>query len=148
MECLSRDLCLSDLKCKLRGVTDWYPEPRTISTDRRARSSRVPIPLPDDPYMAVRQAYLATITDSESELFKDFRETKIPQPLPNASSPILSLIDPYLIVGQAHAPAAIDTDFEPEEAPSETEELQPLATRTAPPSSDHTPTSPGTYLVF
>ncbi|GKB41238.1 hypothetical protein Tco_0886180, partial [Tanacetum coccineum] len=106
-----------------------------------ARSSRVPIPLLDDPYMAARQAYLATITDSESEPFEDFRETKIPQPLPIASSPVPPSDDPYLIVGQAHTPAAIDTESEPEEAPSETEELQPLAARTTPPSSDHTPTS-------
>nr|GEX77414.1 hypothetical protein [Tanacetum cinerariifolium] len=84
---------------------------------------RVPIPLPDDPYMAVRQAYLATITGSKSELFKDFRETKIPQLLPIASSPVLLLDDPYLIVRQAHTPAAIDTESEPDEAPSKTEEL-------------------------
>ncbi|GJZ68337.1 hypothetical protein Tco_0631577, partial [Tanacetum coccineum] len=88
-----------------------------------------------------------TITDSESESFKDFRETEIPQPLPIASSPVPSLDDPYLIVRQAHIPAAIDTESEPEEAPSETEELQPLAARTTPPSSDHTPTSPDPTLV-
>ncbi|GKE11195.1 hypothetical protein Tco_1414746 [Tanacetum coccineum] len=70
--------------------------------------------LPDDPYMAVRQAYLATIMDSESGPFE---------------------------VGQAYTPAAIDTKSEPEEAPLETEEFRPLAARTAPPSLDHTPIS-------
>nr|GEX55985.1 hypothetical protein [Tanacetum cinerariifolium] len=114
----------------------------TISQTDEARSSRVPTPLPDDPYMAVRQAYLATIMDSESEPFEDFKEIEIPQLLPIASSPVLSLYDPYLIVGQAHTPAAIDTESELEEAPSETEELQPLAARTTPPSSNQTPTSP------
>ncbi|GJV15447.1 hypothetical protein Tco_1360770 [Tanacetum coccineum] len=127
--------------------TPAHIDPETISQTDEAQSSRVPIPLPDDPYMAVRQAYLATITDSESEPFEDFRETKIPQPLPIASSPVSSSDDPYLIVGQVHTPAAIDTESEPDEAPSETKELQPLAARTAPPSSDHTPTSPDPTLV-
>ncbi|GKC45651.1 hypothetical protein Tco_1063373, partial [Tanacetum coccineum] len=111
----------------------------TISQTDRSRSSRVPIPLPDDPYMEVRQAYLATIMDSESEPFEDFKETEIPHPLPIASSPS---DDFYLKVGQAHTPVAIDTESEPEEAPSETKELQPLAARTASPSSYHTSTSP------
>ncbi|GKG16698.1 hypothetical protein Tco_0361655, partial [Tanacetum coccineum] len=91
--------------------------------------------------MAVRHAYLAVITDSESEPFKDSIETEIPQPLPIAPSPVPPSDDPYLIVGQAHTPATIDTKSEPEEAPSETGEFQPLAAGTAPPSSDHTPIS-------
>ncbi|GJY66450.1 hypothetical protein Tco_0468688 [Tanacetum coccineum] len=86
----------------------------TISQTDGARSSRLPILLPDDPYMAVRMVYLTTIKDSESEPFKDSRETEIPQPLPIASSPVPPLDDPYLI---------------------------PLAARTVPPSSDRTPTS-------
>ncbi|GJR46999.1 hypothetical protein Tco_1315102 [Tanacetum coccineum] len=129
--------------------TPAHIDSETISHTDGSRSSRVPIPLPDDPYMEVRQAYLATITNSESEPFKDFRETEIPRPLPIASLPVPSSDDPYLIVGQAYTPAAIDTDSEPEEAPSEpeeapseTEELQPLATGTTSPSSDHTPTLP------
>ncbi|GKD65756.1 hypothetical protein Tco_1307864 [Tanacetum coccineum] len=113
----------------------------TISQTDGVRSSRVPIPLYDDPYMEIRQAYLATITDSKFGPFEDFRETEIPQSLPIASSPVPSSYDPYLIVGHVHTPAAIDTESEPEEAPSEIEELQPLAARTTPPSSDHTPTS-------
>ncbi|GKC54630.1 hypothetical protein Tco_1077375, partial [Tanacetum coccineum] len=80
----------------------------------RARCSRVPILLLDDPDIAVRQAYLATITDFESKPFEDSRETEIPQPLPIASSPAIPSNDPYLI---------------------------PLAARTTPPSLDHTPTS-------
>ncbi|GJZ72839.1 hypothetical protein Tco_0636985 [Tanacetum coccineum] len=63
------------------------------------------------------KAYLATITDFESEPFEDFRETEIPQPLPIASSPVPPSDDPYLIVGQAHTPAAVDIESEPEEAP-------------------------------
>ncbi|GKC38996.1 hypothetical protein Tco_1051380 [Tanacetum coccineum] len=99
--------------------TPAHIDSKTISQTDGSRSSRVPIPLPDDPYMAVRKASLATITDFESEPFEDFRETEIPQQLPITSSP-----------------------FEPKEAPSETEELQPLPARTTLPSSDHTPTSP------
>nr|GEW90913.1 hypothetical protein [Tanacetum cinerariifolium] len=113
----------------------------TISQTNRAQSSRVPIPLLDDPYMAVRQAYLATITDFESKTFEESRVTEIPQPLPIALSPVPPSDDPYLIVGQAHTPAAIDIESEPKEALSETKELHLLATRMAPSSSDHTPIS-------
>ncbi|GJV26120.1 hypothetical protein Tco_1378815 [Tanacetum coccineum] len=100
------------------GVTSlsYVEGGKIISQTDRARSSRVPILLPDDPYM-------------------------IPQPLPIASSPIPPPDDPYLIVRQAHTPATIDTESEPEETPSETEEFQPLAARTSLPSSDHTLTS-------
>ncbi|GKD93533.1 hypothetical protein Tco_1373370, partial [Tanacetum coccineum] len=102
----------------------------------------------DDPYMEVRHAYLATITDFESEPFKDSRETKIPQPLPIASSPISPSDDPYLIVRQAHTPITINTESKLEEAPSEIEEFQPLAARTAPASSDSTtPLSPSHPLT-
>nr|GFA17600.1 hypothetical protein [Tanacetum cinerariifolium] len=46
-----------------------------ISTQANgAQSSRVPIPLPKDPYEAVRQAYLVG-TDTESEPFKGEAET-------------------------------------------------------------------------
>ncbi|GKD56525.1 hypothetical protein Tco_1289912, partial [Tanacetum coccineum] len=103
--------------------TPTHIDSETISQTNGSRSSRVPIPLLDDPYMAVRKAYIATIMDSESEPFEDFRETKIPQQLPIALSP-------------------------PKEAPSETEELQPLPARTTLPSSDHTPTSPNPTLVL
>nr|GEV41645.1 hypothetical protein [Tanacetum cinerariifolium] len=113
----------------------------TISPTDRAQSSRVPIPLFDDPYMAVMQAYLATITDSESKPFKDSRETEIPPPLPIAPPPVPPSVNPYLIVRQTHTPATIDTEFEPKEDPLDTEEFRPLAARTTPPSSDHTPMS-------
>nr|GEV31777.1 hypothetical protein [Tanacetum cinerariifolium] len=77
-----------------------YPahiDSETILQTDRARSSRLPIPLSDDPYMAVGQSYLATITDSECEPFEDSREIEIPQPLPIAPSPIPPSDDPYLI---------------------------------------------------
>ncbi|GKD18397.1 hypothetical protein Tco_1207555 [Tanacetum coccineum] len=103
-----------------------------ISQTVRAQSSRVPTPLPDDPYVA---------------------------PLLVVPSPVPSSDDLHLTVGQAHTPATVDTESEPEEAPSETEEFEasePSDTRitsshssassdsTAPLSPDHplTQTSP------
>ncbi|GKF01161.1 hypothetical protein Tco_0028084, partial [Tanacetum coccineum] len=62
-----------------------------------AQSSQVPTPLPDDPYMAVRQSYLATIMDSESKPLKDSREIDIPHPLPIGSTPTPPSDNPYLI---------------------------------------------------
>ncbi|GJV66297.1 hypothetical protein Tco_1477125 [Tanacetum coccineum] len=44
----------------------------------RAQSSRVPVPLPEDPYEAIRQAYLDG-TDTESEPFEDPVETETPE---------------------------------------------------------------------
>ncbi|GKB82249.1 hypothetical protein Tco_0949144 [Tanacetum coccineum] len=43
-----------------------------------AQSSRVPVPLPEDPYEAIRQAYLDG-KDTESEPFKDLVETETPE---------------------------------------------------------------------
>ncbi|GKB95174.1 hypothetical protein Tco_0981311 [Tanacetum coccineum] len=45
--------------------TPAYVNLETITLADRAQSSRVPVPLPDDPYVAVRQAQLV---DTESEL--------------------------------------------------------------------------------
>ncbi|GKE31299.1 hypothetical protein Tco_1450621 [Tanacetum coccineum] len=47
--------------------TPSYVDSKTITQVDRAQSSRVPVPLPDDPYVAVRQAQLVD-TDSESNL--------------------------------------------------------------------------------
>ncbi|GJT42651.1 hypothetical protein Tco_0951366 [Tanacetum coccineum] len=44
----------------------------------------------DDPYILVRQAYTSTITDTESEPFKDSIEIEDPQSLPITSAPIPS----------------------------------------------------------
>ncbi|GJZ84859.1 hypothetical protein Tco_0650198, partial [Tanacetum coccineum] len=67
-----------------------------ISQTDRAHSSRVPTPLPDDPYVAVRQAHLVD-TDTKFRPLEDLRETEIPQPLPITPSPVPSSDDPYLI---------------------------------------------------
>ncbi|GKD45195.1 hypothetical protein Tco_1269840 [Tanacetum coccineum] len=54
-----------------------------------AQSSRVPVPLPEDPYEAIRQAYLDG-TDIESNLFKDPIDTRTPES-PLAIAPPISL---------------------------------------------------------
>ncbi|GKD11319.1 hypothetical protein Tco_1191004, partial [Tanacetum coccineum] len=51
-----------------------------------AQSSRVPIPLSEDPYEAIRQAYLVG-TDTESEPFEDLG-TELPESPHTVASPI------------------------------------------------------------
>ncbi|GKB03664.1 hypothetical protein Tco_0831807 [Tanacetum coccineum] len=62
-----------------------------------AQSSRVPVPLPEDPYEAIRQVYLDG-TDTESEPFEDLINTKTPEsplaiappiPLSESTPPVL-----------------------------------------------------------
>ncbi|GJZ42908.1 hypothetical protein Tco_0590163 [Tanacetum coccineum] len=52
----------------------------------RAQRSRVPVPLLDDPYEAIRQAYLVG-TDTESEPFEDPIETETPESPHTVASP-------------------------------------------------------------
>ncbi|GJU27826.1 hypothetical protein Tco_1166447, partial [Tanacetum coccineum] len=70
---------------------------RCLESADGAQSSRVPVPLPEDPYEAIRQAYLDG-TDTESELFEDPVETETPEspltiaqpiPLPESTPPTL-----------------------------------------------------------
>ncbi|GKA17323.1 hypothetical protein Tco_0697160 [Tanacetum coccineum] len=51
-----------------------------------AQSSRVPVPLPDDPYEAIRQTYLVE-TDTESEPFEGPIETETPESPHTVASP-------------------------------------------------------------
>ncbi|GKE24647.1 hypothetical protein Tco_1436159 [Tanacetum coccineum] len=63
-----------------------------ISTQANgAQSSRVPVPLHEDPYEAIRQAYLVG-TDTESEPFEDPVETEAPES-PHTVAPPTSLPD-------------------------------------------------------
>ncbi|GJW59100.1 hypothetical protein Tco_0105831 [Tanacetum coccineum] len=63
-----------------------------------AQSSRVPVPLPEDPYEAIRQAYLDG-TDTESEPFKDPIDTeKLESPLTIAPPTSLSESTPPVLV--------------------------------------------------
>nr|GEV21143.1 hypothetical protein [Tanacetum cinerariifolium] len=56
-----------------------------------AQNPRVPVPLPEDPYEAIRQAYLVG-TDTGSEPFKDPVKTKAPES-PHTVAPPTSLLD-------------------------------------------------------
>ncbi|GJZ86737.1 hypothetical protein Tco_0658347 [Tanacetum coccineum] len=63
-----------------------------------SRSSRVPIPLPKDPYEAIRQAYLDG-TDTESEPFEDPIDTKtLESPVSIAPPTSLSESTPPVVV--------------------------------------------------
>ncbi|GJV82523.1 hypothetical protein Tco_1522421 [Tanacetum coccineum] len=77
--CLPRPLRLRN-----RMSTLVFIDPKISSQADGAQSSRVPVPLPEDPYEAIRQAYLVGM-DTESEPFEDPIETEAPE------SPTLSL---------------------------------------------------------
>ncbi|GJT79583.1 hypothetical protein Tco_1053925 [Tanacetum coccineum] len=71
----------------------------------RRDSSRVPVPLPEDPYEAIRQAYLDG-TDTESEPFEDPIETETPEsPLTIAPPISLSESTPPVLVPILHMTA-------------------------------------------
>ncbi|GJY55445.1 hypothetical protein Tco_0454560 [Tanacetum coccineum] len=79
--------------------TSAHFDSEIISQTVRAQSSRVPTPLPDDPYVAVRHAHLAD-TDTKSGLVEDLKEI------------------------EDHTPITVNTESKPEEAPSETKEFE------------------------
>ncbi|GJT93176.1 hypothetical protein Tco_1082021 [Tanacetum coccineum] len=58
--------------------TPAFVDPKGFTQADGAQSSRVPVPLSEDPYEAIRQAYLDG-TDIESEPFKDPVETETPE---------------------------------------------------------------------
>ncbi|GJU43224.1 hypothetical protein Tco_1200490 [Tanacetum coccineum] len=58
--------------------TPVFVDPEISTQADGAQSSRVPVPLPEDPYEAIRQAYLDG-TDTESEPFEDPIETETPE---------------------------------------------------------------------
>ncbi|GKC65768.1 hypothetical protein Tco_1098366 [Tanacetum coccineum] len=58
--------------------TPVFVDPEISTQADGAQSSRVPIPLPENPYEAIRQAYLDG-TDTEPEPFEDPIETETPE---------------------------------------------------------------------
>ncbi|GJZ76739.1 hypothetical protein Tco_0641411 [Tanacetum coccineum] len=68
-----------------------FVDPESSTQADGAQSSRVPIPLPEDPYEAIRQAYLDG-TDTESEPFEDPIDTETPA-LPLTVAPPISLFE-------------------------------------------------------
>ncbi|GJU93645.1 hypothetical protein Tco_1318401 [Tanacetum coccineum] len=78
--------------------TPVFVDPESSTQADGAQSSRVPVPLPEDPYEAIRQAYLDG-TDSESEPFEDPIDTETPKsPLTIAPLIPLSESTPLILV--------------------------------------------------
>ncbi|GJR04823.1 hypothetical protein Tco_0527807 [Tanacetum coccineum] len=66
-----------------------FVDPESSTQADGAQSSRVPVPLPEDPYEAIRQAYLDG-TNTESKPFEDPIDTETPE-LPLTIAPPTSL---------------------------------------------------------
>ncbi|GKC99926.1 hypothetical protein Tco_1170201, partial [Tanacetum coccineum] len=58
--------------------TPVFVDPKSSTQADGAQSSQVPVPLPEDPYKAIRQAYLDGM-DTESEPFEDPIDTETPE---------------------------------------------------------------------
>ncbi|GKD74638.1 hypothetical protein Tco_1332920, partial [Tanacetum coccineum] len=69
--------------------TSVFVDPESSTQADGAQSSRVPVPLPEDPYQAIRQAYLDGM-DTESEPFEDRIDTETLE-LPLTKAPPISL---------------------------------------------------------
>ncbi|GJZ76972.1 hypothetical protein Tco_0641644, partial [Tanacetum coccineum] len=71
-----------------RMSTLVFVYPKSSTQADGAQSSRVPVPLPEDPYEAIRQAYLDG-TDTESEPFENPTDTEKPESPLATSPPVL-----------------------------------------------------------
>ncbi|GKD46977.1 hypothetical protein Tco_1271622 [Tanacetum coccineum] len=87
--------CLSVLRVALRNFVDSrrmstlvFFDPESSTQADGAQSSRVLVPLPKDPYEAIRQAYLDG-TDTKSEPFEDPIDTETPESPLAIAPPIL-----------------------------------------------------------
>ncbi|GKB37908.1 hypothetical protein Tco_0882850, partial [Tanacetum coccineum] len=76
--------------------TSVFVNPESSTQADGAQSSRVPVPLPEDLYKAIRQAYLDG-TDTESEPFEDPIDTETPES-PLAITPPIPLSESTLPV--------------------------------------------------
>ncbi|GJW86194.1 hypothetical protein Tco_0161534 [Tanacetum coccineum] len=74
-----------------------FVDPESSTHDDEAQSSRVPVPLPEDLYEAIRQTYLDG-TDTETKPFEDTIDTETPEsplaiappiPLSESTPPVL-----------------------------------------------------------
>ncbi|GJZ11886.1 hypothetical protein Tco_0546645 [Tanacetum coccineum] len=105
--CLSRSSvrCLDKLRVALRNFVDSrrmstpvFVDPKSSTQADGAQSSRVPVPLPEDPYEAIRQAYLDG-TNTESKPFKDPIDTEtLESPLTIAPPISLSESTPPVLI--------------------------------------------------
>nr|GEX69076.1 hypothetical protein [Tanacetum cinerariifolium] len=77
-----------------RISTPLFVDPESSTQADRAQSSRVPVPLPEDPYKAIRQAYLAG-TNTESEPFEEGSGTSGARSTSSGSTAPLSPDHPF-----------------------------------------------------
>ncbi|GJZ74020.1 hypothetical protein Tco_0638166 [Tanacetum coccineum] len=70
--------CLENVVVPVRMSTLVFVDPESSTQADGAQSSRVPVPLPEDPYEAIRQAYLDG-TNTESKPFEDPIDTETPE---------------------------------------------------------------------
>ncbi|GKE88825.1 hypothetical protein Tco_1566300, partial [Tanacetum coccineum] len=87
--------------------TPMFVDPEISTQADRAQSSRVPVPLIEDPYEAIRQAYLVKAV-TESEPFEDLVETKAPE-LPHTVASPTSL--PASTPPKCHVEESEDSDM-------------------------------------
>ncbi|GJY79804.1 hypothetical protein Tco_0485605 [Tanacetum coccineum] len=66
--------------------TPVFVDPKISTKADGAQSSRVPVPLPKDPYETIRRAYLVGM-DTKSKPFEDHMETEAPESPHTVSSP-------------------------------------------------------------
>ncbi|GKB40761.1 hypothetical protein Tco_0885703, partial [Tanacetum coccineum] len=86
--------------------TPVFVDPESSTQADGAQSSRVPVPLPEDPYEAIRQAYLDG-TDTESEPFEDPIDTETPE-LPLTVAPPISLFEtPPISLSESTPPVLV-----------------------------------------
>ncbi|GJS94790.1 hypothetical protein Tco_0801758 [Tanacetum coccineum] len=64
-------LVAAEVRTRSISSSPALTDTKTIPFASRARGSPIPTSFPDDPYMLVRQAYLPTAVDTESEPFED-----------------------------------------------------------------------------
>ncbi|GJZ22685.1 hypothetical protein Tco_0559724 [Tanacetum coccineum] len=118
--------------------TSVFVDPEISTQADEAQSSRVPVPLPEDSYEAIRHAYLV-VMNTKSEPFEDPVETKTPESPHTVASPT-SLPDSTPPV--YHAEESEDSDTSGSRSTS--------SDSTAPLSQDHplTHTSPTLVLLL
>ncbi|GJZ95307.1 hypothetical protein Tco_0667510 [Tanacetum coccineum] len=104
---LSCCLSSSSVRCLDSDVYPVFVDLESSTQAKGAQSSQVPMPLPRDPYEAIRQAYLDG-TDTESEPFEDPIDTKTHElPLAIAPPVLLSESTPPILVPILHMTARI-----------------------------------------
>ncbi|GJV62902.1 hypothetical protein Tco_1473730 [Tanacetum coccineum] len=90
----------------LEMYTLVFVDPESSTHADEAQSSRVPVPLPKDPYEAIRQAYLDG-TDTESEPFEDPTNTEITESPLAIAPPVLVPIIRRSACMAVHVPHAM-----------------------------------------